>query len=287
MSGEKKPIEPALLTVDAFCHAPFTGNPAAVCLMPSPRSDAWMQALAAEMNLSETAFLLAQGDHYSLRWFTPAVEVDLCGHATLASARALWESGLVDASQTIAFQTRSGLLTAQPDTDPASDLIWLNFPAKVSQAVAAPAGLVESLGLQPEAICSIGRNQFDYLVEVADERLVYQLSPDFQALRQVQARGIIVTSLPSAENMANYDFVSRFFAPQSGVNEDPVTGSAHCALAPFWGDRLKRQRLRGYQASRRGGFVEVVCEGDRVHLGGRAMVVIKAVIQPEIWDAGA
>jgi len=287
MSGVNSPIEPLLLTVDAFCHGPFTGNPAAVCIMPASRSDAWMQAMAAEMNLSETAFLLAQGDHYSLRWFTPTVEVDLCGHATLASARALWESGLVDSSQTIAFQTRSGLLTARPDTDPESGLIWLNFPAKVSQAVAAPAGLVESLGLPPEAFCSIGRNQFDYLVEVAGEDLVHRLSPDFQALRQVQARGVIVTSLPSAENSAHYDFVSRFFAPQSGVNEDPVTGSAHCALAPFWGDRLQRQRLRGYQASRRGGFVDVVCEGDRVHLGGSAMVVMKAIIQHEIWDAGA
>ncbi|MFM7592815.1 MAG: PhzF family phenazine biosynthesis protein [Isosphaeraceae bacterium] len=277
---------PLLLTVDAFCHCPFTGNPAAVCIMPAPRSDAWMQAMAAEMNLSETAFLLHQGDHYKLRWFTPAVEVDLCGHATLASAKALWATGQIHASQTIAFQTRSGLLTARPDTDHATGLIWLNFPAKVSQEVAAPDGLVEGLGLPSDAVRSIGRNQFDFLVEVADESAVRQLAPHFQALLQFQARGIIVTSPASTENRANYDFVSRFFAPRSGVNEDPVTGSAHCALAPFWAHRLQKQRLRGYQASRRGGFVDVVCEADRVHLGGKAVVVSQGRLSAEAWEAG-
>jgi PhzF family phenazine biosynthesis protein len=275
---------PPLMIVDAFCDCPFTGNPAAVCILPEPRSDRWMQHFAAEMNLSETAFLLQEGESYRLRWFTPAVEVDLCGHATLASARALWAAGYVKEETTIVFETRSGQLTARPDQQE-SGLIWLDFPAKVSQQESAPDGLLHGLGILKDDVVYIGKNQFDFLLELADEAVMRRLSPDFQALMQVQARGLIVTARADGANQNRYDFVSRFFAPRSGVHEDPVTGSAHCALGPYWSSKLGKLELTGFQASRRGGFVRVLCQGDRVQLGGRALVMTIGRLSVNAWEA--
>lgn len=254
-----------LFQVDAFTDSPFAGNPAAVCLLPEARDARWMQHVAQEMNLSETAFLHPQEDGFHLRWFTPAVEVDLCGHATLASAHVLWEMGILEPAAQARFYTRSGLLTAERR----GDGIELNFPAEPEEPASAPAGLAEALGVKPKYV---GKNRFDYLVEVESEEIVKNLKPDFARLAGVAARGIIVTSLAASPP---YDFVSRFFAPQSGVNEDPVTGSAHCCLGPFWKKRLNTNEFVAYQASARGGVVRVRVSGDRVYLGGRAVTVLR------------
>jgi PhzF family phenazine biosynthesis protein len=260
-----------LFIVDAFAPKPFGGNPAAVCLLDGPRPDAWMAQVAAEMNLSETAFLLPEGDGYRLRWFTPAVEVDLCGHATLASAQVLWQTGRFAAGRPIRFHTRSGLLTAESQ----GGWIELDFPALRTRPCAAPPGLIESLGAQPVFVGSYG---MDYLCEVSSESALRGLAPDFARLRAVQTRGVIVTSR-SAE--PQFDFVSRFFAPAAGVNEDPVTGSAHCALAPYWAEKLGKTTLVAYQASRRGGTVRVRVEGDRVRLGGQTIMVVRGELTAE------
>jgi PhzF family phenazine biosynthesis protein len=254
--------------VDAFTNRPFAGNPAAVCLLPSPAEPAWMQSVAREMNLAETAFLIPRrgDDGYDLRWFTPAVEVALCGHATLASAHVLWEDGHLHTGVQARFFTKSGLLTA----DRRGDWIELDFPNTPVTAAAAPAGLVDALHVQP---VFVGRSKFDVFVEVENEGTVRDLAPDLAALARLEARGVIVTS--RAAKNASYDFVSRFFAPQSGVPEDPVTGSAHCALTPYWSAKLGKHELSGYQASERGGMVRVRLEGDRVHLSGQAVTVLR------------
>ncbi|MGD8530902.1 MAG: PhzF family phenazine biosynthesis protein [Syntrophobacterales bacterium] len=254
-----------IFQVDAFTDKPFTGNPAAVCILPEARDEIWMQNVAREMNLSETAFLCQQEDGFSLRWFTPSVEVDLCGHATLASAHILWEIGMLARDQQARFHTRSGLLTAEKK----GDEVELNFPATPEEPATAPSGLSEALGLVPNYI---GKSKFDYLLEVDSEELVRKLTPDFSQLRTVAIRGIIVTS--SADS-AEYDFVSRFFAPAVGVNEDPVTGSAHCCLGPFWSKKFGKNDFVAYQASPRGGIVRVRVEGDRVYLGGKAVTVFR------------
>src|SRR5881409_3459641 len=246
-----------IVQVDAFTDRAFGGNPAAVCVLPEPRDAAWMQAVVREMNLSETAFLRLDGDRYRLRWFTPAVEVDLCGHATLASAHVLWQDGHAPPGEEARFRTKSGLLTARRR----DGWIELDFPA----TLAAPAGLAEALGLQKTPRW-VGRSRFDYLIEVDSEDTIRALKPDFPALERVEARGTIVTSRAATPG---YDFVSRFFAPRTGVPEDPVTGSAHCALAPFWSERLKKTEMIAYQASPRGGVVRVSLGGERVKLGGR------------------
>ena len=251
--------------VDAFTDTAFTGNPAAVCLLPSPRDERWMQSVAREMNLSETAFLVRQPDGFGLRWFTPAVEVALCGHATLASAHVLWEEGHLPTSQQARFHTKSGLLTGAR----AGDWIELDFPAKREEAAAAPDGLAEALGAAPKYV---GRNQFDYLVEVDSEETVRRLTPNHTALAALPVRGVIVTSRAASQG---YDFVSRFFAPGSGIAEDPVTGSAHCALGPFWQARLGKSDFLAYQASQRSGVVRVRVVGDRVKLGGKAVTVLR------------
>jgi len=251
--------------VDAFTDTPFAGNPAAVCLLPAPRDEGWMQKVAREMNLSETAFLVPQADGYALRWFTPAVEVALCGHATLASAHVLWEDGHLPPGRQARFHTESGLLTG----DRAGEWIELDFPAKREEPAPAPAGLAEALGAAPKYI---GRNQFDYLVEVDGEATVRGLKPDQGALAALPVRGVIVTARADSPG---YDFVSRFFAPGSGVPEDPVTGSAHCALGPFWQSRLGKRELVAYQASPRGGVVRVRVAGERVMLGGKAVTVLR------------
>jgi PhzF family phenazine biosynthesis protein len=255
----------SIVQVDAFTDKPFAGNPAAVCVLPAPRDEAWMQNVAREMNLSETAFLVRDGGDFQLRWFTPAVEVALCGHATLASAHALWECGHLKPGEQARFHTRSGLLTA----DRHGDWIEMDFPAKIDQPVDAPPGLEQVLGAK---LRYVGRNQFDYLVEVDSEPVLRSLKPNFSLLSQLPVRGVIVTAL--ADNRG-FDFVSRFFAPAAGVNEDPVTGSAHCCLGPYWAKRQGKTELLAYQASPRGGVVRVRVNGDRVLLGGQAVTVLR------------
>ena len=251
--------------VDSFTDTPFSGNPAGVCIMDELQDEGWMQNVAREMNLSETAFLHKQAEGYNLRWFTPAVEVELCGHATLASAHVLWEIGLLKQGEQAIFHTLSGLLAANQK----GKWIEMNFPAKIEEATIAPAGLIEALGVP---VKYVGKNQFDYLVEVESEDIVRNINPDFGLLLSVAARGIIVTSLADSDE---YNFVSRFFAPNVGVYEDPVTGSAHCCLSPFWSKRLGKDELVGYQASARGGVVKVRLSGDRVYLGGQAVTVLR------------
>ncbi|HEX3108467.1 MAG TPA: PhzF family phenazine biosynthesis protein [Thermoanaerobaculia bacterium] len=252
-----------LLQVDAFADSAFKGNPAAVCILDRERDAAWMQNVAKEMNLSETAFLLHHADGFGLRWFTPAVEVALCGHATLASAHALWEERVLETDAR--FHTLSGLLTATRN----GDLIELDFPTKAEEPAEAPPLLIESLGVKP---VYVGRNQFDYLIEVATEDELRALDPDHARLRTIPVRGVIVTARSSDPR---FDFVSRFFAPGSGVDEDPVTGSAHCALTPYWSKKLGKTEMTAYQASARGGVVHVRLAGDRVKLGGRAITVFR------------
>jgi PhzF family phenazine biosynthesis protein len=256
-----------IVQVDAFTSRPFAGNPAAVCVLPAPRDARWMQDVAREMNLSETAFLHPLEDGYGLRWFTPTVEVALCGHATLASAHVLWEEGHLGAPRQARFHTKSGLLTA----DRKGAWIELDFPTRPAAAGPAPAGLVEALRVtrQPRWV---GRSALDYLVEVEGEEAVRALAPDLAALAQVEARGVIVTSRATRQG---YDFVSRFFAPRVGVPEDPVTGSAHCTLTPYWSERLHMTELTAYQASPRGGVIRVRLVGDRVALGGQAVTVLR------------
>lgn len=251
--------------VDAFADRPFAGNPAAVVLLDAPRDDRWMQQLAGEMNLAETAFVLREGDAWRLRWFTPAVEVDLCGHATLATAQTLWETGRLSEGETARFLTRSGVLTAVQR----GDTIELDFPLQAVEPAEPPAGLEEALGAQP---AWLGRAGSNLLALYASEAQIRELTPDFRALRALDCQGVIVTAQAT---MPGYDFVSRYFAPAAGIDEDPVTGSAHCALAPFWSARLGRDELNGYQASARGGGVRVRVVGDRVRLGGAAVTVLR------------
>jgi PhzF family phenazine biosynthesis protein len=251
--------------VDAFTAVPFTGNPAAVIVLGDRREDLWMQAVAREMNLSETAFLVWESDGFRLRWFTPAVEVNLCGHATLASAHVLWDEAFVPPDLPLRFHTRSGLLTAERK----GEWIELDFPARPASPAETPAGLAEALGAQP---VYVGRNVDDLVVLLDSEAAVRGLRPSFGALLKLRVRGVTVTA---AATTPGYDFVSRFFAPAVGVDEDPVTGSAHCCLAPFWGKRLGRDEMVGYQASARGGAVRVRLAGDRVILGGQAVTVAR------------
>jgi PhzF family phenazine biosynthesis protein len=251
--------------VDAFTDKPFAGNPAAVCILDEPHDEAWMQNVAMEMNLSETAFLDRSRDGFNLRWFTPAVEVDLCGHATLASAHILWETDLLPRSQEARFNTRSGLLTARPS----GARIELNFPATPDQPATPPTELPSALGVKP---LYVGMSRSDYVIEVDSEAEVRGLSPDFTFLKTLPVRGVIVTSRASTPG---YDFVSRFFAPGAGVNEDPVTGSAHCCLGPFWSSRLGKNEFVAHQVSKRGGIVHVRLVGDRVLLQGQAVTVMR------------
>lgn len=257
------PSNVEICVVDAFASEKFRGNPAAICFPETPSTDLWKQSVAAEMNLSETAFLEPHSDGWSLRWFTPSTEVALCGHATLASAHALWESGRAQTGQPIAFFTRrSGTLVC---TQSGAN-IAMDFPACPAFQESAPDGLLEALGCDMRWV---GRTEFDYLIEVANEAVVRSLKPDFRSLAELPVRGFIVT----APSLAPFDFVSRFFAPGAGIPEDPVTGSAHCSLAPYWAARLGRTRLSGWQASSRGGAVDVELNGNRVQLSGKAITV--------------
>jgi PhzF family phenazine biosynthesis protein len=255
-----------IFQVDAFTDRPFAGNPAAVCILPEPKNEIWMQNVAREMNLSETAFLRREAGGYQLRWFTPAAEVELCGHATLASAHILWEIGELGPDEQARFHTLSGLLTAERK---GGDWIEMDFPAKLAEQADAPPHLLEALGITAKYV---GKNDFDYLVEVDTEEVVRKMKPDIALLARVPARGVMVTSKATG---AGYDFVSRFFAPRVGVDEDPVTGSAHCCLAPYWGKRLNKKEMLAYQASARGGVVRVRDGGERVQLGGQAVTVMR------------
>jgi PhzF family phenazine biosynthesis protein len=255
-----------IFQVDAFTEEPFKGNPAGVCLLERPAEAAWMQKVAAEMNLAETAFPLPEGDGFRLRWFTPKVEVKLCGHATLATAHILWERGILAADREARFQTLSGLLTARRD----GDLVELDFPARppLPEPPAWAEAVVGALGIKP---AYIGMSAEDVLFEAADEATVRAIAPDFAALRSLPARGVIVTSRSSDKR---FDFVSRFFAPAVGVDEDPVTGSSHTVLVPYWAKKLGKTSLTAYQASARGGILHLRHEGARVKIAGRAVTVI-------------
>ena len=255
--------------VDAFTGEPFAGNPATVVVLTVAREPAWMQQVAAEMNLSETAFLQRRADgSFDLRWFTPTTEVDLCGHATLASAHALWESGQLQPDHEATFHTKSGVLTAVRD----GDRIALNLPATPETAADPPPGLAEALGVAPRYV---GKSRFDYLVEVESEQAVRDANPDHRQLATLPVRGVMITSVASAPDT---DFVSRFFAPGSGIDEDPVTGSAHCCLTPFWARRLGRTELVARQLSRRGGTLYLRLEEDRVRITGQAVTVLRGEI---------
>jgi len=257
-----------IYTVDAFTRQPFSGNPAAVCLLDEPGDAGWMQQVAAEMNLSETAFLQQTGPgEWNLRWFTPKVEVDLCGHATLASAHVLWQRG--ETADALRFQTRSGILTAVRE----GDAIRLDFPAQPAAESSAPSGLTDALGVTPKYV---GRSRDDLLVVVDDVRTIINLKPDFARLANIDTRGVIVTAPSDNQgDRQGIDIVSRFFAPRVGVPEDPVTGSAHCCLAPYWAERLGKAELRAVQASTRGGELTVRLTGERVELVGHAVTTLE------------
>jgi PhzF family phenazine biosynthesis protein len=266
VEAQEIPVTTTIVQIDAFTDHAFTGNPAAVCLLDTGVDDIWMQQVAGEMNLSETAFLRKRPDgSYDLRWFTPAAEVDLCGHATLASAHFLWERMHVEPHKVCKFHTKSGLLTAERK----GDWIEMDFPSEPAKQTAFPTELARALGVGMEWV---GQNRLDYLVEVESEKIVRELEPDFPLIAQLGTRGVIVTA---ACKDVRYDFVSRYFAPRYGIPEDPVTGSAHCALGPYWGPKLDKAEMVGYQASPRGGVVKVAPQGSRCKLLGRAVTVMR------------
>ena len=258
-----------LIQVDAFTGKPFAGNPAAVCLLDGERDAMWMQDVAAEMNLSETAFVSPRDDGFDLRWFTPSIEVDLCGHATLASAHVLWEEEEARPEDSITFHSRSGPLICHMRTD----RIEMDFPARPVEEAEPPAGMIEALGVDPR---SVWRSEVSYLVELGSEEEVRDASPDFTALGAIPDAWACITSVAG---MSGFDFVSRFFASQAGIDEDPVTGSAHCALADFWSKKSGRTDFRAYQCSERGGVVHVAIDGDRIRLGGQAVTVFRGELR--------
>jgi PhzF family phenazine biosynthesis protein len=258
-----------IIVVDAFTDRPFGGNPAAVCILPQAMPDAWMQSVAAEMKHAETAFVSPGNGRWDLRWFTPTTEVELCGHATLAAAHTLWESGRVAATTAIDFVTQSGVLTCRASSAPDGERrILMDFPADPPAQQPLPTTLAESIGA---AVRWSGKGRFDWLLELSDAATVRELEPDLNSIAALSARGVIVTAR-SAD--PGFDFVSRFFAPGVGVPEDPVTGSAHCCLAPFWSERLGRDQLVGRQVSGRGGEVGVRLLADRVELSGTAVTIL-------------
>ena len=249
--------------VDAFTNRPFGGNPAAVCWLEQAADAQWMQLVAAEMNLAETAFVRRLGTDYELRWFTPTIEVDLCGHATLASAHVLWSVGIASRDAAIRFQTRSGILTCTQN----GEFIELDFPATPAVRISPPAGLAGALGAEPREVL---QTKFDYVAIFDSAEAVRSLRPDFRALAQHAVRGIAVSAL--ADDPA-FDFVARFFAPAAGIDEDPATGSAYCGLLPYWAAVLNRTEMTAFQASRRGGILRLRLNGDRVILGGQAVTI--------------
>lgn len=269
-----------LVVVDAFTDRPFAGNPAAVCLLDAPADAEWMQQVAREMNLSETAFLVrrdAEGS-FDLRWFTPALEVDLCGHATLGSAYVLFTDGLAGDTEVLRFHTKSGVLEARRhsgEQDGAGGIV-LDFPAEPAIVDSPPPNLLDGLGVSADVARFVGRNRMDWLVELPDAAAVRAIQPDLAKIRTLGERGVMVTARADDRTPPGHDFVSRYFAPTFGVDEDPVTGSAHCALGPFWAERIGKGDVRGYQASARGGSVRVLDQGDRVALIGRAVITLRS-----------
>jgi len=256
----------SLYHVNAFSSDAFGGNPAAVCILSQLKADTWMQSVAAQMNLSETAFVFDNGQNISLRWFTPEREVDLCGHATLASAHVLWQYGYVAQGREIAFHSKSGVLTARQK----DGLIELDFPAVEPKTVKAPAKLIEMLGISPIYTGKFGAK---YLFELETEQQLLAVKPNMSELLTLAERGVSVTC---ADSSGQYDFVSRYFAPWVGIDEDPVNGSSHCALTPFWSQRLGKTRLTARQASARGGDLSLQLAGDRVKISGTATTVVSA-----------
>lgn len=254
--------------IDAFTNEAFKGNPAAVCLLTEEQDAEWMQKVASEMNLSETAFLLPKENGYSLRWFTPVAEVDLCGHATLASAHALFEHGTLGDQISVQFFTKSGILTATKQ----GDWIELNFPSEPPEECECPEYLLNGLG---HSVTYCGKNRMDYIVEVESEELVRNLEPNWSELEKVDTRGIVVTARSTG---SEFDFVSRAFFPALGISEDPVTGSAHCGLAPYWEKQLNKQDFLAFQASARGGILKVSIKKDRILIGGQAVTVMRGEI---------
>lgn len=259
--------EISYLVVDAFAAQPFAGNPAAVCLLEHTASKEWMQKVAAEFNLPATAFLAPEENQYNLRWFSAEAELAFCGHGTLASTHVLWQLGRFQAGETVRFNTQAGIFTARKD----GDQIQLNLPAVPVQATEAPPILLKALNVNPRFVA---RGQFDYIVEVENEQAVLNLKPDFALLKTLEVRGCIVTS-QSDFSKTGYDIVSRCFFPRVGINEDPVTGSAHCSLAPYWHSRLNKSVFKAYQASARGGLLQLELQGERVILGGQAVTVMQ------------
>jgi len=276
LGGARSPpsnVTAAVFHVDAFTDQRFGGNPAAVCLLPAAADAAWMQAVAREMNQPATAFAWpcgasvprAAGPTFTLRWFTPTVELQFCGHGTLATASVLWDTGALAPTASARFETPSGTFGATRD----GEWIELDLPSEPAEPAAPPPGLLDALGV---SATWVGRNRLDYLVEVDAEATVRRMAPDLARLREVPTRGVMVTA---AAATPPYDFVSRFFAPSVGLAEDHVTGSAHCCLGPFWAARLARDRLRAWQASPRGGELRVTVDGSRVRLGGRVVTVAR------------
>ncbi len=256
---------PILFQVDSFTSERFSGNPAGVCILSEPASESWMQKIAAEMNLSETAFAFKSGASYLLRWFTPTTEVSLCGHATLAAAHILWEQGLEPADLPIAFETLSGVITARKR----DALIELDLPAILIEAAAIPADLLSALGLSVPPIFYGTHSNGVSLIHVHDEKTVREMKPNFHALKQIDSVDFIVTARCTTD--AECDFVSRVFVPRQGIDEDPVTGSAHCALGPYWKDLLNKDSLEAIQVSARGGKLQIRPRGERVWVGGCAV----------------
>jgi PhzF family phenazine biosynthesis protein len=268
-------MEIPIYQVDAFTNEVFKGNPAAVCLLDEPREAEWMQQVAAEMNLSETAFLAPRADGgFALRWFTPKIEVPLCGHATLASAHVLWEAGQLDADAEARFHTLSGWLSARRD----GARIEMDFPSLPVQEAALPAGAAEALGAAPVFVTRAqdqGGAEKNFLLEFESEAAVRNLRPDFAELAQAVDTGVIATARAAT---APFDFVSRYFATYAGIDEDPVTGSAHSSLAPYWAAKLGKAEMIGYQASARGGVVHVRLGEGRVFIGGEAVTVLRGAL---------
>jgi len=254
--------------VDAFTSEMFKGNPAAVCVLSSALPDALMQAIARELNCSETAFVLPQQDGFLLRWFAPLQEVDLCGHATLAASHVLYEQRIATAQQELRFHTKSGLLSVKKQ----DEIITMDFPQEIATEYSIPLWVIEALGVKP---VYTGKNRMDYLIEVETEKEVLELNPDFIALKKMDSRGAIITAKSSRKE---FDFVSRFFCPGLGVNEDPVTGSAHCCLGPYWQQKLQKNTFNAYQASQRGGILRVEVGESRVYIGGKAVTVLSGLI---------
>lgn len=251
--------------IDTFTDVPFKGNAAAVCILEKDYNDSILKNIAMEMNLSETAFLRQVSDNeFNLRWFTPEVEVSLCGHGTLASAHLLWENKMVEENNVINFNTLSGILTAKKK----KEWIELDMPKGNLRKSDGDKFLLDSLEIVPK---SIYEDEIVYLLEFNNEEEIIKLNPDFNLLQKARKEEIIVTSISNNEN---YDFVSRFFGPSIGVDEDSVTGSAHCYLAPYWGERLNKYEVLGFQASRRSGNVKCKLDGNRVLIQGKAITVL-------------